>query len=576
MTTRGLAAAVFLVALGILGVVALASPANQAASAGIPFSQAYLPVVIVGKPAPTHTPTATPARTSTPTVPPTSTHTSTLTASPTATFTLTPTNTSTRTFTPTATDTSTPSLTPTATTTFTATFTPSPTATPTPQPGLIFSGHVRLNSDSGPGIPGVAIYRRFASYPAALVATTDSQGFYQAPFVAIPGDETVIVYAQLAGYNFEPAQYYWRHYYGREERTLNFVALSYTPTPEHTPTPTATPTRTPTKTITPTRTATVGCSDPYEPNDSYENPSFFFSLPLNIVDAYICTPSDQDFYRVWIENTQFILVYLENLPFNLDLTIYDPDGAPVTSLTATGAESEFGWYIINKSGDYTFQVYGHGDSSLTQPYTLRILTYDKYDHFSVPTLNPRWSWVRQSAAKWSLTQRPGFMRIKTEAGELAFNDTAKNLLIQTFPTENFEIQTSLDFSPQRNFHEAGLLIYQTGSFNYVKLSVRYQNNTPTLLFAKRRPGTDFGNYTIIASTPAPPWHPIYLRLVKSGTQYRAYVSSNGSQWLNLGGSTTQDTMTAPRVGVGAWSGNMDFSDPGVNADFDWFYAVPPN
>jgi hypothetical protein len=65
------------------------------------------------------------------------------------------------------------------------------------------------------------------------VATTDQDGYYQSDFKFIPGDEMVRVWAELGGYTFEPADegltweagsYFWRHYYGAEERRLNFVA----------------------------------------------------------------------------------------------------------------------------------------------------------------------------------------------------------------------------------------------------------------------------------------------------------------------------------------------------------------
>jgi hypothetical protein len=58
-----------------------------------------------------------------------------------------------------------------------------------------------------------------------VIATTDRDGAYQSDFAPIPGDEMVTVWAELEGYTFEPEEYYWRHYYGRESRTLNFVAV---------------------------------------------------------------------------------------------------------------------------------------------------------------------------------------------------------------------------------------------------------------------------------------------------------------------------------------------------------------
>lgn len=136
----------------------------------------------------------------------------------------------TATFTPTATPTST--LTPTLTATFTPTPTPPPSLTPTltptlavpltATPGLVVRGHVRLQD--GSGLPGVTICRNYASYPGVVVATTDADGYFQTDFAFIPGDEMVSVWPLAAGYTFQPDSVRWRHYYGPEDRTLDFVA----------------------------------------------------------------------------------------------------------------------------------------------------------------------------------------------------------------------------------------------------------------------------------------------------------------------------------------------------------------
>lgn len=96
-----------------------------------------------------------------------------------------------------------------------------PPPTVTPEPGLIIRG--RITKD-GIGAPNVNIYRSFASYAGQLVATTDANGYYVSDFWFIPGDETVSVWAVQQGYVFDPPMYAWRHYHGREDKTLNFTA----------------------------------------------------------------------------------------------------------------------------------------------------------------------------------------------------------------------------------------------------------------------------------------------------------------------------------------------------------------
>ena len=155
-------------------------------------------------------------------------------------------------------DTETPSRTPipatsTATQTSTRTFTPAPptqtvdssltpTLTPTPRPtqptegpgpGLIVRGTVKL-ADGTP-VEGVNIYVAFASYGGNVVAATNSDGYYSSEYIYIYSDETVRVWAEAAGYSFKPAdgsavwtgtEFYWRHYFGFEESSLDFTAIS--------------------------------------------------------------------------------------------------------------------------------------------------------------------------------------------------------------------------------------------------------------------------------------------------------------------------------------------------------------
>lgn len=113
-----------------------------------------------------------------------------------------------------------PSPTSTEPAAFVPTLTPLPTFA-TPPLGLLVHGRVTLD---GVGLAGVSIYRKFNAYPNVLIAVTDGNGDYQA-FVGIPSDEMTAIIPELAGYTFDPPNYYWRHYHGYEERTFNFTAL---------------------------------------------------------------------------------------------------------------------------------------------------------------------------------------------------------------------------------------------------------------------------------------------------------------------------------------------------------------
>lgn len=94
-----------------------------------------------------------------------------------------------------------------------------------PQTTLAVQGHVRLDSEQGPGVSGVMIYLRFGSGQPRWVATTDETGYYQTGPLLDPGDTLVEVRPELAEHEFSPAQFSWWHDAGDEERTVDFVAV---------------------------------------------------------------------------------------------------------------------------------------------------------------------------------------------------------------------------------------------------------------------------------------------------------------------------------------------------------------
>ncbi len=106
-----------------------------------------------------------------------------------------------------------------------------PTAPSPGLPGLVIQGTVRLSD--GTGLANVTLCRNYSSYAGEPVATTDANGFFRSAFAGIPGDEMVGVWPWLPGYSFEPAWARWRHYYGYELKTLEFIAkpVSVTGTP---------------------------------------------------------------------------------------------------------------------------------------------------------------------------------------------------------------------------------------------------------------------------------------------------------------------------------------------------------
>ena len=132
-----------------------------------------------------------------------------------------------------------------------------------------------------------------ASYTwPATAAVTDAEGRYETSLIYMPGDEMVTVRPVLAGYTFDPPQYYWRHYYGLEDAVRDFAAFGGLPantaTPTSTATATVTMTSTPTATATPTLTVTT---TPTPTTTATQTPTPTSTSTVTVTPAATATPS---------------------------------------------------------------------------------------------------------------------------------------------------------------------------------------------------------------------------------------------------------------------------------------------
>lgn len=180
------------------------------------------------------------------------------------------------------------------------------------------------------------------------------------------------------------------------------------------------------------------------------------------------------------------------------------------------------------------------------------------DDFDSSALDSRWSWVREDDSNWSLTARPGFMRITTKGGNLTFNrNDQENLLLTSVNPGDFCITTRLNFTPTQNNHQAGLIVYQDDD-NYVKFHRVYDSgNWVGFLYENAGTPGVFGA-PVTANT-------VLLQITKEGEAYSASYSLEDSLWIPVGVYTI--TLTNPRVGLEV---SDDFASSSIPADFDFF------
>ncbi|WP_284639339.1 polysaccharide lyase family 8 super-sandwich domain-containing protein [Paenibacillus silviterrae] len=187
---------------------------------------------------------------------------------------------------------------------------------------------------------------------------------------------------------------------------------------------------------------------------------------------------------------------------------------------------------------------------------------DVAETFNSSTLDTSWSWVRQDAAKWSLTANSGKMRITTQSGDIWYaGNTQKNILLRTPPFTDFDITTRLTFTPTQNNQAAGLIIYQDDD-NYIKLNRSYSNGK-FLVFSKEIAGAA-SKQTVEDSVMS---DTISLRLTKLGTTITAFYSVDGIEWTQVGTAFTDVVLVNSKVGLNAMHSSSALS---INADFDSF------
>jgi len=181
------------------------------------------------------------------------------------------------------------------------------------------------------------------------------------------------------------------------------------------------------------------------------------------------------------------------------------------------------------------------------------------DDFQNATLDPRWSWAREDPTHWSLTARPGHLRIITQTGGIfETTEKQKNLLLMPAPKGDYRIVAKCTIDPTENFQYAGLMVYQ-GRNSYVQVnraftdgnSFNFDIETQGKPVNKRVPGS--------ATT-------FTLRITKKGDTYTGEYSLDGEAWTTVGQGTA--SLVDPKVGICA-ANNLP-GKPQIPADFDFF------
>lgn len=181
--------------------------------------------------------------------------------------------------------------------------------------------------------------------------------------------------------------------------------------------------------------------------------------------------------------------------------------------------------------------------------------------------SPGWSWLYEDPGRWSLTERPGFLRILLDpAGCQA---APANTPLRVEPAGDYMVETLVEFTPVSNFQLAGLIVYQDDE-NYLKLGRAFCQGGEGCIgngiyfdsyFAGSFADTNFATSTFNPSR-------IYLRIQRSGDKFTAYFSEDGQNWGEIG----QHSSALQPKGVGLFAGQS--CSESIPADFDYFSISP--
>lgn len=183
------------------------------------------------------------------------------------------------------------------------------------------------------------------------------------------------------------------------------------------------------------------------------------------------------------------------------------------------------------------------------------------DEFSGTELDSCWNWLREDSTHWSLAERPGWLRIRTQIGDIGLD--GRNELVRLRPEGDYWMETKVVIDGSQQHQQAGLLIHLDdnnwvgfirGNVGGPRLGLHWEVN---------------GSYSLEGIPLAAADTLIWLRLGVRDSVVTADWSRDGATWQRHGQQIygfAADATT--RIGVYADNGNVVV--PEIPADFDYF------
>ncbi len=229
---------------------------------------------------------------------------------------------------------------------------------------------------------------------------------------------------------------------------------------------------------------------------------------------------------------------------------------------------EQGWPVVGEKGTAPLNIPAEG-----LPPTAPMPPEPERDDFDGDTLPFCWNFIRRpDPSGWSLTERPGFLRLY--GGSTTLDETASPMFVgRRQGHAHSEALCRLEFAPRVSGQEAGLCVYRDHR-HHCELFVEHRDGGASLVLRQR-----IGRLAVrLAERPIPPG-PLILRVEADDFLYRfSFRMESDAAFQPMGEAeviylSTEVAGGFTGVYVGLFAQRSDDA-PMPPADFDWFALHP--
>lgn len=193
----------------------------------------------------------------------------------------------------------------------------------------------------------------------------------------------------------------------------------------------------------------------------------------------------------------------------------------------------------------------------------------KTDHFDNPQLSFQWNFIRTPRETWySLTERPGFLRIKLRPQRLSKNENP-SFIGRRQQHIHFSAKTVMEFTPKSQHETCGMALIQNPDFYFLFILTK-QDDQIVLQLIRRAHGQE----SILTEKIVTDGQ-IFLKVEAHEQQYSFFYATNPDQWIPFVANADGRILSTPVAGgfVGTYIGLYGSSNgeqSSNHADFDWF------